>query len=150
MATAKQLRVFKFIKDYIASNEEAPTMAEIGEHFQMSSPASVHGVLKALERDRLITRVPNVSRGIRVVSETGESLRQMGRTGVSFERYLKFWQEHGNSQFVLVCDPSSESVDFQISPLVAVQAASDIGSWRFTVTEDAVTRIVSRQTGSHF
>lgn len=65
--TAKQKRVYEFIRRYMASNEEPPTMAEIGRQFQMSSSASVHGILAALEREGLIKRIPNVSRGIQVI-----------------------------------------------------------------------------------
>src|SRR5688572_14314611 len=65
--TAKQQRVFEFIRRYIESNQEAPTIAEIGRQFQMSSSASVHAILIALEREGLIKRIPNVSRGIQIV-----------------------------------------------------------------------------------
>src|SRR6185503_3210975 len=67
--TAKQRRVFEFIRRYIESNHEPPTIAEIGRHFQMSSSASVHAILIALEREGLIKRTPNVSRGIQVVEQ---------------------------------------------------------------------------------
>jgi repressor LexA len=68
-ATAKQRRVFEFIRRYIDSNQEPPTIAEIGRHFQMRSPASVHAILLALEREGLIKRTPNVSRGIEIVEQ---------------------------------------------------------------------------------
>ena len=67
--TAKQRRVFEFIRRYIDSNQEPPTIAEIGRHFQMRSPASVHAILLALEREGLIKRIPNVSRGIEIVEQ---------------------------------------------------------------------------------
>ena len=70
--TAKQTRIFEFIRRYIDSNHEAPTIAEIGRQFQMRSSASVHAVLTALEREGLIKRIPNVSRGIQIVQQ-GES-----------------------------------------------------------------------------
>ena len=73
--TAKQRRIFEFIKRYIDSNQEPPTIAEIGRQFQMRSSASVHAVLTALEREGLIKRIPNVSRGIQIVQQgdtTGE------------------------------------------------------------------------------
>ena len=71
--TAKQKRIYDFIRRYIESNQEPPTMAEIGRQFQMSSSASVHGVLSALEREGLIKRIPNVSRGIELVEKTDGS-----------------------------------------------------------------------------
>ena len=67
--TAKQRRVYDFIRRYMESNEEPPTMAEIGRQFQMSSSASVHAILIALEREGLIKRIPNVSRGIQIVEQ---------------------------------------------------------------------------------
>jgi repressor LexA len=70
--TAKQKRIFEFIRRYIDSNQEAPTIAEIGRQFQMRSSASVHAVLTALEREGLIKRIPNVSRGIEIVQQQKE------------------------------------------------------------------------------
>src|SRR6267378_1367228 len=71
--TAKQRRIYEFIRRYIESNKEPPTIAEIGRQFQMSSSASVHGILSALEREGLIKRIPNVSRGIEIIKqETAE------------------------------------------------------------------------------
>jgi repressor LexA len=67
--TAKQRRIYEFIRRYIDSNQEAPTIAEIGRQFQMRSSASVHAVLTALEREGLIKRIPNVSRGIQIVQQ---------------------------------------------------------------------------------
>jgi len=67
--TAKQKRIFDFIRRYIDSNQEAPTIAEIGRQFQMRSSASVHAVLTALEREGLIKRTPNISRGIEIVQQ---------------------------------------------------------------------------------
>lgn len=71
--TAKQRRIFEFIRRYIDSNQEPPTIAEIGRQFQMRSSASVHAVLTALEREGLIKRIPNVSRGIEIVQQSESS-----------------------------------------------------------------------------
>ena len=68
--TVKQKRVYDFIRRYMESNQEPPTIAEIGRHFQMSSSASVHAILTALEREGLIKRIPNVSRGIQIVEQS--------------------------------------------------------------------------------
>ena len=67
--TAKQKRIYDFIRRYMESNQEPPTIAEIGRQFQMSSPASVHSILTALERESLIKRIPNVSRGIQLIEQ---------------------------------------------------------------------------------
>ena len=65
--TARQRQVHEFISRYIETHNQPPTIAEIGKQFQMTSPASVHSILSALEREGLIKRIPNVSRGIELV-----------------------------------------------------------------------------------
>jgi repressor LexA len=71
--TARQRQVYEFICRYSESQKQPPTIAEIGKQFQMTSPASVHSILSALEREGLIKRIPNVSRGIEIVKqETAE------------------------------------------------------------------------------
>jgi repressor LexA len=67
--TARQRKVLNFIKHYFEVNEEAPTIAEIGKEFGLSSSASAHHVVSILEREGLIRRIPNVSRGIELVTE---------------------------------------------------------------------------------
>lgn len=67
MISDKQQRIFNFIRGYVQSNKTAPTIAEIGRHFQMRSPASVHAVLTVLKREGLIEIIPNISRGIRLI-----------------------------------------------------------------------------------
>jgi len=67
--TPKQRRIFEFIRRYIESNQEPPTIAEIGRQFEMRSSASVHAVLLALEREGFIKRIPNVSRGIEIIPQ---------------------------------------------------------------------------------
>jgi len=65
--TARQRQVYEFICRYMETENQPPTIAEIGKQFQMSSSASVHSILSALEREGLIKRIPNVSRGIELV-----------------------------------------------------------------------------------
>jgi repressor LexA len=66
--TARQRQVYEFICRHIENHDQPPTIAEIGKQFQMTSPASVHSILSALEREGLIKRIPNVSRGIELVT----------------------------------------------------------------------------------
>jgi len=61
--------VLDYIKRYFEIRSEAPTIAEIGKEFGMSSSASVHHVVSTLEREGFIRRIPNVSRGIELVEE---------------------------------------------------------------------------------
>ncbi|HSS18707.1 MAG TPA: transcriptional repressor LexA [Pyrinomonadaceae bacterium] len=67
--TARQRQVYEFIRHHLETNNQPPTIAEIGKHFQMTSPASVHSIVSALEREGLIKRIPNVSRGIELVEQ---------------------------------------------------------------------------------
>jgi repressor LexA len=62
--------VLDYIRHYFEVNQEAPTIAEIGKEFGMTSSASAHHVVSILEREGLIKRIPNVSRGIEIVEET--------------------------------------------------------------------------------
>lgn len=65
--SCKQRRIYDFIRRYASSNYgQTPTHAEIGQQFQMRSPASVHAHIKVLEQAGMITRIANVSRGIRL------------------------------------------------------------------------------------
>lgn len=69
----KQERIFHFISGYISSNNQPPTMAEIGRQFQMKSSASVSANLAVLEREGFIKRIPNVARGIQIVESNGQN-----------------------------------------------------------------------------
>jgi repressor LexA len=67
--TARQRQVYEFISRYLETRNQPPTIAEIGKQFQMTSSASVHSILSALEREGFIKRIPNVSRGIEIVKQ---------------------------------------------------------------------------------
>ena len=71
--TARQRRVYEYIASYFEANHEAPTLAEIGRQFGMTSLASVHNALSILEREGLIRRIPNVSRGIELVKQESDN-----------------------------------------------------------------------------
>jgi len=71
--TARQRKILDYISRYFDMHKEAPTMAEIGREFGLRSLASVHHVISVLEKEGLIRRIPNVSRGIELVKDqTGE------------------------------------------------------------------------------
>ncbi len=67
--THRQKEVFEFIRDKIDNRGYGPTVREIGEHFEISSPNGVMCHLKALEKKGLITREPNMSRAIQLTEE---------------------------------------------------------------------------------
>ncbi len=70
--TARQRQVYEYICRYAENQKQPPTIAEIGKQFQMTSSASVHSILSALEREGLIKRIPNVSRGIEIIKQENE------------------------------------------------------------------------------
>src|SRR6478672_4314812 len=62
--TTRQAAVFEFIKDRVQSKGYGPTVREIGEHFQISSPNGVMCHLRALEKKQLLKRVRKHDRAI--------------------------------------------------------------------------------------
>jgi len=71
--TPRQLSIFEFIRDKIQNRGYGPTVREIGDHFNISSPNGVMCHLKALEKKGLIEREEGKSRAIKI---TGEALAQ--------------------------------------------------------------------------
>lgn len=63
---SNQKKVLNFVRGVIVSNGTAPTIHEICQQVGLSSTESVHRILCALQEQGLITRVPNVARGIRL------------------------------------------------------------------------------------
>jgi repressor LexA len=70
--TPRQRQVYDFLCRFIELKHYAPTIAEIREQFGLSSPATVHQLLLALEREGLISRIPHASRGIEIVKQEGQ------------------------------------------------------------------------------
>jgi repressor LexA len=67
--TERQREVYEFIRDKIRNRGYGPTVREIGDQFDISSPNGVMCHLKALEKKGLITREPNMSRAIQLAFE---------------------------------------------------------------------------------
>ena len=67
--TKRQASVYDFIRDKIVNRGYGPTVREIGERFDISSPNGVMCHLKALEKKGLIRRQPNKSRAIELTRE---------------------------------------------------------------------------------
>ena len=80
--TARQRRVLDYIRHYFDQHQEAPTIAEIGKEFGMTSSASAHHVVSILEREGCIRRIPNVSRGIEIIEETAGEKDEIPLLGV--------------------------------------------------------------------
>ena len=67
--TKRQKSVFDFIRDKIQNRGYGPTVREIGQRFDISSPNGVMCHLRALEKKGLISREPNMSRAIQLSGE---------------------------------------------------------------------------------
>ena len=67
--TKRQAAVYDFIRDKIVNRGYGPTVREIGERFEISSPNGVMCHLKALEKKGMIRRSPNKSRAIELTRQ---------------------------------------------------------------------------------
>ncbi len=65
--TKRQKQLLDYLDEYIVAHGIAPTFEEIGEHFHLSSPATVHKHLSNLEEKGVIRRKWNFSRAIEIV-----------------------------------------------------------------------------------
>jgi repressor LexA len=69
--TKRQRKILEFVKDFSERRGYAPTLAEIGRHFGLRSPATVHKHLRNLEEKGALRRHWNHSRSIEVLPEEG-------------------------------------------------------------------------------
>ena len=72
--TKRQREIYEYLKDHIRSRGYAPSIAEIGKKFHLSSPATVHKHLTHLEEKGLIRKQQNLSRAIEIIPESGNTL----------------------------------------------------------------------------
>ncbi len=72
--TKRQKAVYVFIRDKIRGRGYGPTVREIGENFDISSPNGVMCHLRALEKKGMIIREPNMSRAIQLATEPAEEV----------------------------------------------------------------------------
>ncbi len=80
--TKRQASVYDFIRDKIVNRGYGPTVREIGERFDISSPNGVMCHLKALEKKGLIRRQPNKSRAIELTREAAREASGIPMAGV--------------------------------------------------------------------
>jgi repressor LexA len=93
--TERQQSIYDFIHDKIVNRGYGPTVREIGDNFEISSPNGVMCHLKALEKKGLILRQPNKSRAIELTREAIEESRGLplvgcvaaGMTNLAFEQH---------------------------------------------------------------
>ena len=69
----KQKQILDFLSQYIQTNGYSPTLQEIADAMGLSSLATVHEHLQALERKGVIKRYEGAVRGIEIVDEAYNS-----------------------------------------------------------------------------
>jgi len=67
--TRRQREVYQYLKEHIKSKGYAPSIAEIGKQFKLTSSATVHKHLVHLESKGLIRKYQNLSRAIEIIDE---------------------------------------------------------------------------------
>jgi repressor LexA len=80
--TKRQKQLVDFLENYIEEHGYAPTLAEVGQYFGLSSLATVHKHLKNLEDKGFIRRTHNHSRALEIASNvTGNGAHQIALLG---------------------------------------------------------------------
>lgn len=72
--TRRQREIYQYVKEHIQDKGYAPSIAEIGKQFQLSSPATVHKHLIHLELKGLIRKHQNLSRAIEIIDDKPKDL----------------------------------------------------------------------------
>lgn len=67
--TKRQAQIFKYIRDLIKNRGYGPTVREIGDKFEISSPNGVVCHLRSLEKKGLISRQANQSRAMQLLMD---------------------------------------------------------------------------------
>lgn len=73
--TKRQREILDFINEFLADHKYAPSIREIGEHFGLSSPATVHAHIENLKQKGFLTNSFNESRSIELLN-TGVNLAE--------------------------------------------------------------------------
>lgn len=80
--TKRQKQLIDYLNNYISEHGYAPTLAEVGQYFGLSSLATVHKHLHNLEQKGFIKRQHNHSRGLEVApTEKGEPAKAIRLLG---------------------------------------------------------------------
>lgn len=65
--TKRQRQILDFVTDFMSENGYAPSIREIGEHFDLSSPATIHAHLDNLKKKGFLKAGYNEARSIELV-----------------------------------------------------------------------------------
>ncbi len=79
--TKRQKQMVDYLEHYIGENGYAPTLAEVGEFFGLSSLATVHKHLRNLEQKGFIKRMHNHSRALEIARMDSRGARAISLLG---------------------------------------------------------------------
>jgi repressor LexA len=79
--TKRQKQLVDYLEHYIEEHGYAPTLAEVGQYFGLSSLATVHKHLKNLEGKGFIQRTHNHSRALEITGKGGTGAREIALLG---------------------------------------------------------------------
>ncbi|OGF31208.1 repressor LexA [Candidatus Falkowbacteria bacterium RIFCSPLOWO2_12_FULL_45_13] len=65
--TKRQRQILDFITEFTGDHGYAPSLREIGEHFNLSSPATIHAHLQSLKQKGFIKSSYNEARSIEII-----------------------------------------------------------------------------------
>ncbi|MDD4271755.1 MAG: transcriptional repressor LexA [Patescibacteria group bacterium] len=65
--TKRQRQILDFITEFTGDNGYAPSLREIGEHFNLSSPATIHAHVQALKQKGILKTSFNEARSIEII-----------------------------------------------------------------------------------
>jgi len=65
--TKRQRQILDFITEFTGENGFAPSLREIGEHFNLSSPATIHAHIQALKQKGMLKTSFNEARSIEII-----------------------------------------------------------------------------------
>jgi repressor LexA len=69
MLTPKQLKLFKYLKNYFKEHEYMPTFEEMKGYMNVKSKSGVYNMLGAIEWKGYIKRYPAHARAIQIIKE---------------------------------------------------------------------------------
>jgi repressor LexA len=79
--TKRQKQILDYIGEYFAARGYAPTLEEIGEHFGLSSPATVYKHVQKLVEKGYLRKTKHQGRGIEVVEASPERTIEVSLLG---------------------------------------------------------------------
>ena len=78
----RRRRILEFIREFIADNGIPPTVRDVQKACDISSTSVVDYNLRILDRDRYLTRRPDVARGIELLDEAGQPVSSAPRVHI--------------------------------------------------------------------